>query len=133
MNIIILDDSMTVRMILESYLEDLGVEDEEIHSFENGYEALDFAKTNGADIVFSDINMPHMDGYEFASSIFAILPDLKNSFFAVSGDENRESFMKMKKSGVHRFLKKPINAEYFRHFVQPEILKRRSNDTSSIS
>ena len=31
----------------------------------------------------------------------------------------------MKKSGVHRFVKKPINMEYFKHFVEPEILKLR--------
>ena len=125
MKIVVLDDSMTIRMILESFLEDLGVKDDEIYLFENGYKALDFIKINGADVVFSDINMPYMDGYEFASLVFAVLPDLKNSFFAISGDESRESFMKMKKNGVHRFLKKPINPEHFKHFIEPIILKSR--------
>ena len=128
MKIIILDDSMTIRMILEAYLEDLGVNEDEIFSFENGVDALIFISKNGADIVFSDINMPQMSGYRFAKEVFKILPELKSSFFAISGDENRESFMKMKDNGVHRFLKKPINTEYFRHFVQPEILKRRGNE-----
>ena len=127
MKIVVLDDSMTVRMIIESYLEDLGVEEDEIFLFENGYEALDFIKINGADIVFSDIHMPYMDGFEFSELVFRVMPNLKNSFFVISGDENRESFMKMKKNGVHRFLKKPIKNEYFRHFVLPEILKRRDN------
>ena len=126
MKVIILDDSKTIRIIIESYLEDMGVGCNNIYSFDNGYEALDFIKINGADIVFSDINMPYMDGYEFATLVFKVLPNLKSSFFAISGDENRESFMKMKNSGVHRFLKKPISVEYFRHFVLPEILKRRS-------
>jgi len=125
MKIIVLDDSTTIRMILESFLEDLGVKEGEIFLFDNGYKALDFIKTNGADVVFSDINMPYMDGYEFASLVFAIVPELKNSFFAISGDENRESFMKMKKSGVHRFLKKPINSEHFKHFIEPIVLKSR--------
>lgn len=40
MKIIILDDSFTVRMIIESFLEDLGVREDEIHSFENGFDAL---------------------------------------------------------------------------------------------
>ena len=128
MKIIILDDSMTIRMILESYLEDLGVDDGEMFSFEKGSEALSFIEENGADVVFSDINMPEMSGYEFAEETFKIMPELKSSFFAISGDENRKAFMKMKESGVHRFLKKPINTEYFRHFVQPEILKRRANE-----
>ena len=128
MKIVILDDSMTIRMILESYLEDLGVQDDEMFSFEKGADALSFIEENGADVVFSDINMPEMSGYEFAYEAFKILPELRSSFFAISGDENREAFMKMKDNGVHRFLKKPINTEYFKHFVEPEILKRRANE-----
>ena len=127
MKIIVLDDSMTMRMIIESFLSDLGVEDDEIFLFENGYEALDFIKINGADIVFSDIHMAYMNGFEFAELVFKVMPDLKSSFFAISGDESHESFVQMKKNGVHRFLKKPIKNEYFRHFVLPEILKRRDN------
>ena len=106
MKIIILDDSLTVRMIIESFLEDLGVQDDEILPFENGFDALKYIEKNGADIVFSDINMPKMDGYEFACSLFKVRKDLQKSFFAISGDESRESYRKMKNLGVHRFLKK---------------------------
>lgn len=123
MKIIVLDDSLTVRMIIESFLEDLGVEDNEVFSFENGIDALSFIKEKGADVVFSDINMPKMNGYDFALELFKSRPDLQKTFFAISGDENRESYMKMKENGVYRFLKKPINNEHFNHFVEPEILK----------
>jgi len=125
MTIVVLDDSMTIRMIIEAYLEDLDVNEDDIHLFDNGYEALDFIKRNGADIVFSDINMPYMSGFEFAELVFQVYPNLQSSFFAISGDENRESYLKMKKSGVHRFLKKPINQEHFKHFVLPEIAKTK--------
>lgn len=131
MKIIVLDDSMTIRMIVESFLEDIGVKDDEIFLFENGYEALDFIKINGADLVFSDINMPYMDGYEFASLVFGVIPDLKNSFFAISGDESRESYLNMKKGGVHRFLKKPINAEHFKHFVEPIVLRCQMEESQA--
>ncbi|WP_294966886.1 response regulator [Sulfurimonas sp.] len=125
MKIIILDDSITIRMILESFLEDFDVKDDEIFSFENGHEVIKFIKENGADIIFSDINMPKMDGYEFAKLTFEIMPSLKNSFFCISSDESTEMFTKMKEIGVHRFLKKPINELHFRHFILPEIIKRR--------
>ena len=125
MKIVVLDDSLTVRMIIESFLEDLDVKEDNIFSFDDGYKALEFIKKNGADIVFSDINMPKMSGYDFASSLFKINPELRKSFFAISGDESRESYLKMKENGAHRFLKKPINIEHFNHFVQPEILKRK--------
>jgi response regulator RpfG family c-di-GMP phosphodiesterase len=125
MNIIILDDSQTVRIIIEAFLEDFGVEESEIFSFSNGYEAFEFIKKNKVDIIFSDINMPDMDGYEFAQKVFEFMPDIKSSFFVISGDEAPEGYSKMKEIGVHRFLKKPINDAHFKHFVKPEILKRR--------
>ena len=126
MKIIILDDSLTVRMIIESYLEDLGIEDDEMFSFEDGHKAIDFMKLNGADIVFSDINMPLMDGFEFAKQVFMLFPNLQKTFFAISGDETKESYMKMKESGVHHFLKKPISSLHFNHFVLPQIMKQRN-------
>ena len=126
MKIIILDDSMTVRMILESLLEELDVNEDEIFSFEHGHEALEFIKSNGADIIFSDINMPQMSGHEFATEVFKILPKIKSRFFAVSGDETKDGINSMKQSGVHRFVKKPVHMEYFNHFVKPEILKIRN-------
>ena len=125
MRIIILDDSFTVRMIIESFLEDLGVKENEIHSFDNGFDALSYIENNGVDIIFCDINMPKMNGYEFASSLFEKRKDLQSSFFAISGDENKESYRKMKKAGVHRFLKKPIDSEHFNHFIQHIINKHR--------
>jgi response regulator RpfG family c-di-GMP phosphodiesterase len=112
-------------------LEDLGVQDEEMFSFENGFEALQFIESNGADIIFSDINMPHMDGYVFAFKLYKLRKDLQNSFFAISGDESRESYRRLKQLGVHRFIKKPIDANLFNHFVLPEIQKRRINKKSS--
>jgi len=126
MKIVILDDSVTIRIIIESYLEDLGVCDDEMFLFENGYEALDFIKKNGADIIFSDINMPYMSGFEFAEMVFKIMPSLKKSFFAISGEEGRESYLKMKTIGVHHFMKKPIKLEYFKHFIVPELIKLRA-------
>lgn len=125
MRIVILDDSLTMRTTIESFLEEYGVQNNEIYSFENGYEALDFIKQGGADIIFSDIHMPYMDGFEFPELVFRVIPDLKNSFFAISGDENHESYNKMKNNGVHRFLKKPIDITLFNNFILPEILKIR--------
>lgn len=126
MNIIILDDSLTIRMIIESFLEELGVSDDEMHMFENGHQALDFIKEYGADIVLSDINMPCMSGFEFAEALFESTPELKRTFFAISGEERRDSYAQMKSIGVRHFIKKPIQMEYFKHFIEPEIVKKRA-------
>lgn len=125
MKIVILNTSLTMQSTIETFLKDFSLKESEIHAFNNGYEALDFIKMNNIDIIFSDIEMPYMNGYEFAELVFAVMPDLKNSFFAISGDESRDNYLKMKNNGVHHFLRKPINLEVFRNFILPEILKVR--------
>ena len=130
MKIIILDDSLTIRMIIESLLEELGVDEDEIYSFDEGSKALEFIVQNGADIVFSDINMPNMSGFEFAKLLFAKIPELQRRFFAISGSESRKAYQDMKAVGVHHFMKKPIKAGYFRHFILPEIIKIKMKNFS---
>jgi CheY-like chemotaxis protein len=126
MKIVILDDSLTIRMTVEALLEDLGVKEEEIYSFDDGQEALKFILNCGADIIFSDINMPKMTGCVFAQKLFEQCADLKKSFFVMSGEESNEQYTKMRSIGAKRFIKKPIDSEYFNHFIAPEIQKRRA-------
>ena len=125
MKIVVLNNSETMKLTIDTFLKEFHVKNSEVYSFENGYEALDFIKINGADIIFSDIEMPYMQGFEFAEMVFKVIPDLKNSFFAISGDESHDSYEKMEKNGVHHFLKKPVSYEVFKNFILPEILKIR--------
>ena len=128
MNVIVLDDSQTIQMIIGAHLEELEISDDEISSFDNGHEALAFIKENGAELIFCDINMPKMNGYEFAKSLFEFRPDLVKSFFVVSGEESGASIQKMKDAGAKRFLKKPIKENQFNHFIQQEIKKIRLSE-----
>ena len=81
--IFVVDDSLTVRKILEVCLQRVGVE---VKSFNDGVEALRWMTTPEArvpDLVFVDVGLPKMDGYEtirrfkskptFASTIFVVL------------------------------------------------------------
>jgi len=131
MIIVILNDSAIMHRTIESFLKEFDIKDNEVYLFTNGYEALDFIKINGADIIFSDITMPYMDGFEFAELVFKVVPDLRNSFFAIRGDENRKNFLKMRHKGVHRFLKKPFDIKIFEYFILPEIMKVRFREENS--
>ncbi|MCD6173140.1 MAG: response regulator [Sulfurimonas sp.] len=131
MIIVILNDSSIMHRTIESFLKEFDIKDNEVYSFTNGYEALDFIKINGADIIFSDITMPYMDGFEFAELVFKVVPNLRNSFFAIRGDENRKNFLRMRHKGVHRFLKKPFDIKIFEYFILPEIMKVRFREENS--
>lgn len=68
--ILVVDDEVHIRMLLEQTLEEL--EDEygvEILTAENGEEGLDIIRSEQPDLVFLDIMMPYMNGYEVCQAI----------------------------------------------------------------
>jgi two-component system chemotaxis response regulator CheY len=66
---LIVDDSAMMRKVVERALRQAGVNLTEVIQAGNGAEALamlrEAAGSNGFDLIFSDINMPVMDGLEF--------------------------------------------------------------------
>lgn len=63
-NILIVDDFMSNRLLIIDLLEDI----ENLQTFEskNGLEAIELIKKNKIDVVFLDIEMPVMNGFETA-------------------------------------------------------------------
>lgn len=62
--VLIVDDEPFMRLLLEQTMEDLEEKGVQILIAENGREALEIIKQEEPDIVFLDVMMPEMDGYE---------------------------------------------------------------------
>lgn len=60
-NILIVDDDITIRNLIEIYLKNEGYS---VHKAENGEEAINKVKENQYDLVILDIMMPKVDGIE---------------------------------------------------------------------
>ncbi len=63
---LVVDDSTTLRRLMELLLVPLGVE---IDFVDNGEQAVELAKRNDYDIVFLDILLPGIDGYRVCKTI----------------------------------------------------------------
>lgn len=131
MKIVVLDDSTTVLLTMQALLEDLGAGGDEIRLFKSGRKALKHIAKHGADIIFSDIQMPELSGYEFVEQLLELSRRFVPTLFVVSADENDDSRKKMKTIGAHRFIRKPIEPRIFNHFVAPEIDKIRRREQMS--
>ena len=133
MKIVVLDDSKTVLLTIQALLEELGVPQKCILIFTDGHKALGYIEKNGADIIFSDINMPDMDGFEFVEKLFSLSERFVSTLFVVSADEKFRDINKMRSVGAKRFIRKPIDMKHFNHFVAPEIQKRLYNKIAKFS
>jgi DNA-binding response OmpR family regulator len=67
--ILIADDEPFIRTLLEQTLEDFEDEGVILLMARNGKEALRLAQTENPDLVFLDVMMPHLNGYEVCRRI----------------------------------------------------------------
>lgn len=60
-NVLLVDDSSTMRKIIGRSLRQAGIDFDNIFEAADGLETLDVLENQHVDIVWSDINMPNMD------------------------------------------------------------------------
>lgn len=68
----VVDDTAFMRTGLIKQLIELGFRKENIHQCENGRVALEGLQQTHADVVFSDWNMPEMNGIDFLRQLRAL-------------------------------------------------------------
>lgn len=64
--VLIVDDSATVRKVLEMALSNAGYD---VTEAQNGKQALEFAGQNKYDLLMTDLNMPVMDGIDLVKEL----------------------------------------------------------------
>ncbi len=115
----IVDDDDIYRYSIMRTLKDLNVT-KKILVFRDGEEAIDFMLDNLGnsqdlpDVIFLDINMPIMDGFEFMEEYVKIKPKVgkKITVYMISSSVNPVDLEKAKSiSEISDYIVKPIEAE----------------------
>jgi len=107
-HILFVDDEETLGRLVEAYFTDLGYN---VSTLTDSREAWDVFRADPADIdlVISDQTMPQMSGFDLASQMLALRPDLPFVLCTgYSADISRESAMAL---GISRFVQKPVAME----------------------
>jgi len=73
----------------------------------DGAEGIEAIRAGKGDILFLDLNMPVMDGYEVLDAIRR--EDLPTMVIVVSGDVQPEAYQRVLKQGALDFIEKPID------------------------
>ena len=108
--VLITDDSTMQRMSIKKALPADWADT--ILEAKNGHEALDRMRANAVDVLFLDLTMPEMDGFEVLAALDQ--PDSgisKPMIFVLSADFQPESIKICEEHGVCEFVRKPISAD----------------------
>lgn len=110
-NILIVDDSQTMRSILAKNLEmaklDIGI----IHFAVNGKDALEKLANFWIDLVITDLNMPEMGGVQLVEAMSK--DGLLNAtpVIVVSTDGSQERIASLRQLGIREYMRKPFTPE----------------------
>ena len=122
-NIIVIEDNSTMRLgITESLIR----EGYKVNDFSNGPDALDFLKSNFADIAIVDIKMEPMDGLEVLSKIKRDFS--QTEVLLISAYANIQTAVDAIKNGASDFLTKPFSPDELRVRVK-KILELKTKQT----
>jgi two-component system chemotaxis response regulator CheY len=121
LNIMIVDDSETVRSVLAKALRLSGVEVNELHQASNGREALDLMAANWIDLIFCDINMPVMGGVEMIEAMQTDEAINNVPVVIVSTEGSKTRMEQLKSKGVVAYIRKPFTPETIRSTVESVI------------
>ena len=102
--ILVIDDERAIRNTLKEILE---MESHEVETAENGRIALDKAKQQQYDLIFSDIKMPEMDGMELLTALREA--EIDSPVVMISGHGTIETAVECIKKGAFDFIIKPID------------------------
>jgi chemosensory pili system protein ChpA (sensor histidine kinase/response regulator) len=102
---LVVDDSITVRRVTERFLQRHGMR---VATAKDGLDAISVLSDHSPDIILLDIEMPRMDGYEFASHIrnderFGEVPIIMIT--SRVGDKHRARAIEL---GVNDYIGKPF-------------------------
>ncbi len=116
-NLLIVDDSPILRSAIKKVVKLAGLEEDRIFEAGNGKEALELMSTVWVDLVLLDLNMPVMNGEEFAVELRK-QDDIKDAaVVVVSTESNQDRLDRMKELGAIEFLRKPFEPEDLRKII----------------
>jgi chemosensory pili system protein ChpA (sensor histidine kinase/response regulator) len=110
LRVLFVDDSLSVRRVAEATLKRLGVA---VVTANDGREALERLRDHAITVVFTDLEMPRMHGYELIQEM-RLLPAYRAiPIVVVSSRSGDKHVKKAMEAGANEYLTKPFSDERF--------------------
>jgi CheY-like chemotaxis protein len=121
--ILVVDDEEDIRKLLVTLFEDAGYQ---VVTASDGKEALEVAKAEHPDLIFLDILMPIMDGFQTCAALRKD-PETKDTFIAfLTARDLPEDWDKGLQSDADIYIAKPFQSDRLL-FIAKELLALKEN------
>ena len=117
-NILIVDDSATMRKIIMRGLRQAGIENAEFKEAGDGMEGLKAMEGTTFDLVLSDVNMPNMNGLDFIKAVKERMPT-PPPIVMITTEGSEEVIKEAMARGARGYLKKPFTPDKIQEIIGP--------------
>ena len=117
MDILLVDDSKTMRMLVQRAIRQAGFRGLAIGEAENGAQALEKMRAEKPKVILSDWNMPEMSGIEFLTQVRAAQD--KTPFGFITSEASAEIKDRAMSSGANFLITKPFTPEDVQAALSP--------------
>lgn len=119
MRILVVDDSMVMRKMIERLLGAAGIQVTELIEASDGWEGLALARQKDPDLILCDVNMPTMDGLEFLRNLKETPLPRRVPIVMITTEGSETRMAEAKASGAAGYIRKPFTAEQIKEQVLP--------------
>ena len=114
MNVLIVDDSVAIRMILQRALRRTDLPLDQVFEAGDGCAAIEILKNQKVGVILSDINMPNMDGLQLLAELKASGQSAGVPVLMISTESTQAKVMEAVRLGAKGFIRKPFEADDIR-------------------
>jgi DNA-binding NtrC family response regulator len=112
LQILFVDDDSDILSMVDQYL---SIQGYQIHTADNGFDALELIRENRIDVVFTDFKMPEFNGLELLVAVKKANPETE--VIIVTGYGSMESAIKAMKFGSYDYLQKPFKLDHLKLII----------------
>jgi DNA-binding response OmpR family regulator len=109
-SIAVIDDDLPILEFMETVLSQ---ENWHVHAYENGKAFIDDMAINKPDLIFLDLLMPVMSGFEVLNYLESTSSDIPVIILTAYPDKS--SILKARQLGVKSYITKPVKADFIIH------------------
>jgi len=112
--ILVIDDERAVRELISDAL---AIEGHDVHTAENGKEALDLIGQHRYDLVFCDLRMPEMDGQQLYEEVQRDYPQVLKRIVFVTAQAHSSDYGPFLRTTGIPVIEKPFTLRQLRQMV----------------
>ncbi len=117
--VLVVDDSSTIRKIIQHSLHRTNLNVGEIMEACNGREALSMVQRYPFDLILSDIDMPVMDGLELLEALAFVRGAANTPVVIITRHTSEEGVLRAMEAGARAYIRKPFTIEELWEKIEP--------------